>query len=58
MTDHYLITLEEIGEIIDLTEDLMIEDRDSERVNIARKRIDLVNKIKERKYNVKFGNIK
>lgn len=55
MTDYYLIALEEIGEIIDLTEDLMIEDRDSERVQIARKRIDLVNKIKERKYNVNLG---
>lgn len=55
MTDYYLITLEEIGEIIDLTEDSMIEDRDFERVKIAKKRIDLVNKIKERKYNINPG---
>jgi hypothetical protein len=54
MTDYYLVTLEEIGELIDITEDLTMEDRKSECVKIARKRIDLVNKIKARKYTEKY----
>lgn len=54
MTDFYLITLEEIGELIDITEDSMIEEHKERRVELARRRIDLVNKIKSRKYMVKY----
>jgi len=51
MTDFYLITLEEIGEIIDITEDSMIAEYKDRMVELARRRIDLINKIKSRKYN-------
>jgi|WetSurMetagenome_2_1015567.scaffolds.fasta_scaffold419509_3 hypothetical protein len=51
MTDYYLITLEEIGEIIDITEDSMIAEYKDRMVELARRRIELINKIKERKYN-------
>ena len=54
MTDYYLITLEEIGELIDITEDTMIEGYKKPGVELARKRIDLINKIKSRKYLVKY----
>lgn len=46
--EYYLITLDEIGEIIDLTEDSMLEDKRSELEIISRKRIDLINIIKTR----------
>lgn len=51
MTDFYLITLEEIGELIDITEDSMIAEYKDRMVELARRRIDLINKIKSRKYN-------
>ena len=50
MTDYYLITLEEIGELIDITEDSMIAEYKDRMVELARRRIELINKIKERKY--------
>ena len=52
MKQYYLITSEEIGELIDITEDSMIEEYKDRIVEIARKRIDLINKIKSRSYIV------
>jgi hypothetical protein len=49
---YYLITLEEIGDLLDITEDLMIEETKEKMVEIARKRIDLVNLIKTRPHVV------
>lgn len=49
MPNYFPITSEEIGEIIDITEEMCIEEWGSPRLIIlARKRIDLINRIKER----------
>jgi len=59
MKQYYLITIEEIGEIIDITEDIVMQLSESEQgseiphiVELSRKRIDLVNLIKSRPYTV------
>jgi hypothetical protein len=48
MTTYYRITKEEIGEIIDLTENSMLAESQTEMVNIAKTRIELIEKIKNR----------
>jgi len=46
--EYYLITSKEIGEIIDLTEDMILEEDREKCVEIARKRMDLILLIKSK----------
>lgn len=47
-----LISMEELAEIMDLSEDLVIVEDMSKKIEIARKRIDIVNRVRSRQSTV------